>query len=298
MTSVESVELEVASPEPSNLTQTAQRKPGRARRRSNERLVGAGILLVSLLAFIIVPFFTQDPNALVSLPQQAPSATHLFGTDQLGRDIFARVFAAGRLDLLLTVVSTGLSVLVGMLVGLLLAQLHRRVRAVLMRVVDAVLAIPFVLIVVALVNALGTRRTLPFLTPSVGSMLIAIVVVGWTPYTRFTVAQALVLREREHVVAARLLGYGRLRILARHVAPAVVGVNLAYAASQAVALIGLIASLAFLGAGVQEPTPDLGAMMSGGVSLLSVAWWITIIPGLFVLLLGVGFSLLADSSRR
>jgi peptide/nickel transport system permease protein len=298
MTSVEAVEFDVAPAGQSTSTQSEKRKPGRQRRRGFERLLGSGILIGCLLAFIIVPYFTLDPNALVAIPQQGPSGAHWFGTDQLGRDIFARVFVAGRLDLLLTVVSTALCVLVGTSIGLLLASTHRYARAVLMRVVDAVLAIPFVLIVVALVNALGTRQPIPFLTPSVGSMLIAIIIVGWTPYTRFTVAQALVLREREHVVAARLLGYSRVRILARHIAPAVLGVNLAYAASQAVATISLIASLAFLGAGVQEPTPDLGAMMSGGVALLSVAWWITIIPGLFVLLLGVGFALVADSSRR
>lgn len=266
-------------------------------RRDTERMLGLGILLASLLAFVVVPLVGPDPDALHT-PQQPPSGAHWFGTDWLGRDIFARVMAAGRLDLLVTVVGVCCCVAVGTALGLLIAVVPRYVRTALLRVIDALLAVPFVVIVVALVNVIGQRRVLPFLAPSVGALLLAIVVVGWAPYTRFTVSQALVLREREHVVAARLLGYGRIRILLRHVAPLVMGVNLSFAASQAVGTIGLIASLAFLGAGVQEPTPDLGAMIQGGLALLPVAWWIAIIPGLFVLLLGVGFALVADSGRR
>lgn len=269
-----------------------------AGRRANERIVGLGILGVSLSAFIVVPFFSRDPNALASLPQQPPSGKDWFGTDWLGRDIFSRVFSAGRMDLFITVVGVVICVVLGVLLGLVAAVANRYVRAVIVWLADAFLAIPFVVIVVALVNVVGQRNVLPFLAPSVNALLLAIVLVGWAPYTRLAMAQALAMREREHVVAARLLGYGRIRILLRHIAPAVMGVNMSYGASQAVSTIGLIASLSFLGAGIQEPTPDLGAMMQGGVALLPVAWWITIIPGLFVLLLGIGFALVADSGRR
>jgi len=268
------------------------------RHRATERMVGLGILVVSMIAFIVVPFFSQSPYAINSRPLQPPSGAHWFGTDWLGRDMFARVFLAGRLDLIIVVVSVAVCVIIGTLIGMMIATTHRYIRAVALRFIDAILAMPGIVVLVALVDIIGGREIIPFLAPSVGTILIAIVIGGWAPYARFTVAQALVLRERDHVVAARLLGYSRMRILIRHIAPSVIGVNLSYAAAQAVGTIGLIASLAFLGAGVQEPTPDLGAMMQGGISLLSVAWWVTLIPGLIVLLLGVGFALVADSSRR
>lgn len=279
----------------------ARRDPARRllrARRVTERVVGIGILGISLIAFTLVPYFAQDSNELSGLPQQPPSGQHWFGTDSLGRDIFARVFDAGRLDLLLTVVAVTLCIVGGVLIGLLAATAHRYVRAIVVWLIDAFLAIPLVIIVVALVNVIGQTNVLPFLAPSVAALLLSIVLVGWAPYARLALAQALAMREREHVVAARLLGYGRMRILLRHIAPDVMGTNMSYGASQAVSTIGLIASLAFLGAGVQEPTPDLGAMMQGGVALLPVAWWITIIPGLFVLLIGVGFALVADSGRK
>jgi len=266
--------------------------------RTTERVLGFGILGVCLSAFIVVPYVSQDPSSLNALPQQPPSGRNWFGTDWLGRDIFARVFDAGRLDLLITLVGVSICVLSGVLIGLIAATSHRYVRAVIVWLTDAFLAVPFVVIVIALVNVIGQTNVLPFLAPSVDALLLAIVLVGWAPYARLALAQALAMREREHVVAARLLGYGRLRILLRHIAPGVMGTNMSYGASQAVSTIGLIASLAFLGAGVREPTPDLGAMMQGGVELLPVAWWITIIPGLFVLVLGVGFALVADSGRR
>lgn len=285
---------------PLSLLDRGRRPARRVRRvrRVTERVVGFGILGVSLIAFILVPHFAQDPNALSGLPQQPPSGRSWFGTDSLGRDIFSRVFDAGRLDLLLTVVAVTLCVVGGVLIGLLAATAHRYVRAIIIWLTDAFLAIPLVIIVVALVNVIGQTNVLPFLAPSVDALLLSIVLVGWAPYARLSLAQALAMREREHVVAARLLGYSRMRILLRHIAPAVMGTNMSYGASQAVSTIGLIASLAFLGAGVQEPTPDLGAMMQGGVALLPVAWWITIIPGLFVLVIGVGFALVADSGRQ
>lgn len=263
-----------------------------------ERAWGFAILIALTLSFIIVPFFAQDPNVFGGLPRQAPSSEHWFGTDWLGRDMFSRIFHAGRIDLTIVLTGVGVCLALGTFLGLVIANSPRAVRAIMMRVIDAFLALPFIIIVVVLVNVIGHQQVVPFVAPSVGAMILAIAAVGWAPYARLTVGQALILREREHVVAAKLLGYGRLRILVRHVAPSVMGVNASYAASQAVGTVGLVASLAFLGAGIQEPTPDLGAMMSGGLQLLPIAPWITLIPGMLVLLLGIGFALVADSNRR
>jgi len=258
-----------------------------------------GIVLLALLtaSFVIVPFFSQDPDALAGMPMQPPSGAHWFGTDWLGRDLFSRVFYAGRVDLLIVVTGVGVCVVLGTLIGMLVASAGKAVRAVMMRVIDAFIAVPFIVIVVVLVNVMGHQQWIPFVPPSVGALILSIAIVGWAGYARLTIGQALALREREHVVAARLLGYSRGRVLVRHVAPSVMGVNLSFAASAAVGTVGLVASLAFLGAGVQEPTPDLGAMMAGGLQLLPVAPWITIIPGMVVLLLGMSFALIADANR-
>lgn len=280
-------------------TVAKRRRIGRRlfRTHSIERVWGVVLLFALTASFVIVPLFANDPNALVGMPMQPPSADYWFGTDWLGRDLFSRIFHAGRIDLLIVVSGVGICVLLGTLIGMLIANAGRPMRAVLMRVIDAFIAVPFIVIVVVLVNVMGHEQWIPFVPPSVGALIMSIAVVSWAGYARLTVGQALALREREHVVAARLLGYSRWRILVRHVAPSVMGVNMSFAASAAVGVVGLVASLAFLGAGVQEPTPDLGAMMAGGLQLLPVAPWITMIPGMVVLLLGMSFALIADANQ-
>ncbi|GHF59611.1 peptide/nickel transport system permease protein [Amycolatopsis bartoniae] len=276
-------------------------KVRRRRRRSPrqalvERVVGLTILVLAAVAFVVVPLVsTASPTALADLPQQSPSAAHWFGTDSLGRDSFVRVFAAGWTDLLITVLAVTICLIAGTVSGVGIAACPGPIRSVVLRLIDALLAIPHLIVVLALIVLLGQQQLIPLLPASASSIVIAIVMVGWAPYARLTVTQALVLRERESVVSARLLGYSRARILLRHTGPAMMGVNLSYAATQAVLTTGVTASLAFLGAGVPEPTPELGMMMQQGVALLPTTWWITVIPGLFVLVLGIGFALVADS---
>lgn len=262
----------------------------------SEREIGLGILLAAAAAFLVVPLIDPtSPSALIAAPSQPPSWQHLFGTDQLGRDVFVRVWAAGRVDLGVTAGSVFVSLCAGTLAGLVISTLPAALRTLALRLVDAILAIPYLVLVLALAAALGNRQVLPGLPRGVGAIVIAVIIAGWAPYTRFTVASALALRERESVVAARLLGYGYLRILLRHIAPATLSTNLSYAAIQAVSTTGLVASLAFLGVGVPEPTPELGQMMQEGIALLPVAWWISIVPGIVIAVLGIGFGLIADS---
>jgi peptide/nickel transport system permease protein len=275
---------------------SAIRRFGSALRQGGERSAGAALLLACAMLFILVPALTRsDPTSFAGSPLSAPSWSHPFGTDQLGRDVFARVFAAGMTDLTITVACVGASLAIGTALGLLLVVSGRAVREVALRLVDAFLAIPYMLLVLLLAVGVGDRLAVPGLPSRTPALILAIVVSGWAPYTRFAVARGLSLRERESVVAAQLLGYGRLRILLRHVAPDVASTNLSYAATQAVATLGGIASLAFLGVGIGDPHPELGQMMQQGISLLPVAWWISLIPGLAILVLGTGFGLIADS---
>lgn len=264
----------------------------------SERSLGLGIVVTLAIAFAVVPLLSPyEVTDLVAAPMLPPSADHPFGTDLVGRDIFVRVFAAGRSNLLITVVGVAICLVAGTVAGVAIGCAGPRVRAMALRIVDALLGIPALLLILALVAVMGETQVVPFLPATISTVIVAIAVVGWAPYARLAAAQTLVIRQRESVVAARLLGYGRVRVLVRHIALAVVGVNLSFAATHAILTTGLTASLAFLGTGVQEPTPELGAMMQAGVALMSTAWWITIIPGVAVLVLGVGFALMADTLK-
>lgn len=262
-----------------------------------EGLLGVMILVgIAFASFLVPALSAHGPSAIVGPAQQAPSSAHLFGTDTLGRDVFIRVFAAGKTDLTITLVSVTISLLFGTGLGIAIGCADLKVvRGIALRLVDAVLAIPYVILVITLVVLLGATRLFPTLAPAVTTVILAIIVVAWAPYARMAAAQTLVVRSRESVVAARLLGYGRLRVLARHIAPSVIGPCLAYAATQAVITTAITASLAFLGSGVQEPTPELGTMMQEGTPLIASAWWMTVFPGALILLLGIGFALIGDA---
>jgi peptide/nickel transport system permease protein len=248
-------------------------------------------------AFVVVPEVSAyRPADFVDLPNLPPSGRHLFGTDALGRDLLTRAFAGGRNDLLIVALAVSLSLAIGTSVGILVGLTRSRlISETVLRVIDAVLAIPFVILVLSLIIVLGGTSRVLGLPPGVGTVVAAIVMVNWAVYARLARAQTLGLRDREFVVAARLLGYSRRRVVLRHVAPNVLATTLSYAATDAVLVIIGTASLAFLGSGIQEPTPELGNIMFQGHSYLATTWWVTILPGLLVLLLGIALALIADS---
>jgi peptide/nickel transport system permease protein len=287
----------VEPPSPAAMPQPTSRRRRRTLNLRAERLVGLTIVVVLALAFVIVPMVSSvSSSEITSMPLAAPSAQHLFGTDQLGRDIFVRTFEAGRIDLGLIVVSIAVAALGGALLGLIAAYLPAIGRAVISRITDATMAFPYIVLVIGLAAALGNRQLIPGLPRGAAAISIAIVIACWPAYTRLTMSRAIVLRERDSIVAARVLGYGPMRILFRHIGPALVSTNVSYAATQAVATTALVGSLAFLGVGIAPPTPELGQMMADNIALLPIAWWAPIIPGLVVLVLGIGFALMADSA--
>ncbi len=264
-----------------------------------ERLIGVGILVALVLLFIFVPIISPYASTdVVADPLSRPGAGHLFGTDQLGRDVFVRVFEAGRIDLALIVVSITISAILGTTVGLIGAYLPGIGRAIISRITDAAMAFPYIVLVIGLAAALGNRELIPGLPRGTVAISIAIIIACWPAYARLTMTRAVILRGSDAVIAARVLGYSPLRILARHLAPQLLPMTLSYAATQAVATTALVGSIAFLGVGIAPPTPELGQMMADSISLLSLAWWPSIIPGLVILALGIGFALLADSARE
>jgi peptide/nickel transport system permease protein len=276
-----------------------------ARRAGRRRLLprnvalaaGGGLLALIAILSIVVPIVSpHDTDSFVAAPYLAPSSAHPFGTDSFGRDVFVRVFAAGRLDLLIAVIGVGVPLVVGTLIGTSVAASRRRwIDTIAMRLIDAIMAFPFVILVLALVLVFGTERSLGPMPAGLPSLFVAIFVTSWAIYARLARAETLSLRQRDYIAATRLLGYSQARIVGRHLLPTVLRTTATYAVADAILIVVVTASLPFLGAGVQPPTPEWGSIMYEGRSVLSTAWWITVMPGIVLALTGVGISLIADA---
>ncbi|MDX2242637.1 MAG: ABC transporter permease [Leptolyngbyaceae cyanobacterium bins.302] len=247
------------------------------------------LLLLALLAPVLKPYDPAiDRDYLARL--MPPSASHWFGTDALGRDIFTLVWYGIRTSLLVSVVSVGLGLGVGLTLGLIAGYVRGRVESVINWMTDILLAFPSILLAIAIVTVTG---------PSLTSAMIAIAIVQIPIYIRLMRATVLTLREQEFVQAARALGATSVHILWQHILPA----GLAPIIVQASLSVGTAtleaAGLGFLGLGAQPPTPELGTMLAdafrGGYSLTSP--WSTIFPGLFITLMVLAFNLLGDGLR-
>jgi peptide/nickel transport system permease protein len=248
---------------------------------------GIGIVVAAVLTAIFAPLIAQyDPNA-VELGDKllAPSLSHPFGTDTFGRDIASRVVYAIRLDLQVILVITYAPLLIGIVVGAYAGYFGGWLDGVAMRLVDIVIALPFLVLMIAIVAIAGAGLT---------GVYIGVLVVGWALYARLTRGEMLVLRERDFMQAARGLGYSTTRIVFRHAMPNLLRSNIVFSAADLVLNLLLLASLSYLGLGVQPPTAELGAMVAEGQSVLRQAWWVTTIPGLVIVVLGVAFSMIGD----
>lgn len=261
------------------------------RRRAipQQHALGVGLLIVgiwlcvALFAPWLAPFdpITQDATASL-LP---PGGAHLFGTDNFGRDIFSRVLWGARVDLQICLLGVIFPFLLGTTLGALSGYLGGAVDALIMRIIDIVLAFPFLVLMLAIIAILG---------PGLGSFYIAMAMVGWVSYARLVRAQVLTLKQRDFVLAARSLGYGHARILFRHLLPNAMTGALVFSMSDCVLVLLNGAAVSYLGLGVQPPTAEWGVMVAEGQSFITTAWWITTFPGLAIVLLAMGFSLLAD----
>jgi peptide/nickel transport system permease protein len=249
---------------------------------------GLLILLVVLCASVFVPIFSPyTSDAPTGVPLQPPDAAHLFGTDNLGRDVFVRTWSAGLLDIGLALAGVIAPLAVGTCVGAMVGTTRSAVVSFCwLTLIEGINAFPFLVLVIGIVAVVG---------PGVQGILIGLVLTNWARYARITRARALVLREADFMHATRVLGYSRLRILGRHVLPNVFDEALAYALSDFVLVIITVAGLSFLGLGVRPPTPEWGAMMSDGRLFLARAWWITVFPGLTLAVTAIGVALLAQS---
>lgn len=251
-------------------------------------LAGLLLLAVVVLAAIAVPLLTPyDPNVQkLDEAFRAPfSPGHLLGTDNFGRDIWSRILYSTRLDLQIAVVSVLFPFIFGSLSGIFSGFLGGWVETLFMRVVDVLMAFPFLVLVVAVMSVLG---------PGLVNLYIAYGTVGWIQYARIARGETLATRNLEYVQAARTIGASTWRIMQRHILPNVIGPGLVYVFTGMVQAILIGATLSYLGLGPQPPTPEWGAMIAAGRQFLLQAWWMTALPGFALLVLGVALSLIGD----
>lgn len=273
------------------LLKVAERAARRTRRSSRRRLVliaGLAMLAIAIFISIGAPLLIgASPTALDVLHPLAPplSPGHLLGTDQYGRDLLARILYGGRIDLAIAFGATSVTLVFGTLVGLVAGYFGGWVDNLIMRIVDLFFAFPFLVLIIAIIAMLG---------PSIFNMFVAIWITSWVSYARIMRAQTVVAKKQQYVLAARALGYGRLRVMARHILPNTASAVIIFSMVDAIGNIILAASLGFLGLGAQPPTPEWGTMISDGQSYILSSWWIATLPGLAIVFVGVAFSLIGD----
>ncbi|NMC80062.1 MAG: ABC transporter permease [Chloroflexi bacterium] len=243
-------------------------------------------LVVAIFANLITPYDPVVPDLDVKL--RAPSLLHVFGTDDMGRDILSRVMAGARISLASALLIISLSGVFGMLVGLAAGYWGGWLDDVLMRLTDIFLAFP------ALVLAMVISATLG---PSLQNALIAVATVWWPWYARLVRGQVLSVRNVEYIQAARSLGASPLRIIFRHILPNIMGPFIVQATLDVGNTILLTASLSFIGLGAQPPTAEWGAMVSVGRLYMLSYWWVPTFPGFAILFSVLGFNLLGDAVR-
>lgn len=261
----------------------------RSRRHfSAKARIGAAIVVFFVLVAVFAPLIApHDPLAQDPVRRLAsPSGAHWLGTDELGRDVLSRVVYAARVDLPLGMIGTLLPALIGTLLGLVAGYFGRWVDAIIMRVADVIQAFPSYILVIALVVAFGQGAT---------SIVVAFTVLGWVAYARLVRTEVVRVRSLAYVQAVETAGLSSPRILRRHVLPNVVGQTLVYLPSDIVfATLGL-AAFSFLGLGIPAPTPEWGAMIAAGQPHLRDQWWLSVVPGLVIVIYGLGLSFLGDA---
>ena len=274
---------------PAPAAAVAERAQPRQARWYRQPALMAGLVIIGIILFMLIaaPLITsynpdtQNLNAILL----SPSAHHWLGTDQEGRDTFSRLLYGGRTDLRIAFIAVLFPFALGTVLGSVAGYFGGWVDMLIMRLVDIVVAFPFFVLIIALVFVLG---------PGERSIYIAITLVGWVSYARIVRGEILVAKRQEYVLAAQSGGLSSMRIMARHLLPNVITQAIIYAMSDIVQDILAIVTLSYLGLGIQPPAPDWGTMISDGQNFLTTHWQLTTIPGLAVVVTGLGLSLIGD----
>jgi len=244
------------------------------------------LFVVSLLAPWISPY---DPSAIDLRDVLAgPSGAHFFGTDQLGRDVFSRMVWGSRISLKVGFVATGIAIVIGAILGALAGYYGRWVDAVIMRFVDIMLCFPSFFLILAVIA---------ILEPSIWNIMIVIGLTSWMGITRLVRADFISLKERDFVQAAKVIGVSDLRIIFSHILPNAMASVLVAATLGVAGAILTESALSFLGIGVQPPTPSWGNILTAGKDNIDIAWWLSLYPGLAILITVLGYNLLGEGIR-
>jgi peptide/nickel transport system permease protein len=261
------------------------------RRLCRNRLAVFGAVIVAgmFVLALIAPLAARDPGAIdIAHRLQSPSWSYPMGTDDLGRDVLARILYGARISLLVGFVAVGIATLIGVVLGALAGYYGRWVDGVIMRFVDLMLCFPTFFLILAVIA---------FLEPSIWNIMIIIGLTSWMGVARLVRAEFLSLRERDFVQAAKALGAADIRVIFRHVLPNALSPVLVSATLGVAGAILTESALSFLGIGVQPPTPSWGNMLIAGKQTLGTAWWLSAFPGLAILITVLGYNLLGEGIR-
>jgi len=264
--------------------------------RNKAALVGLSILLVVTTGAVLAPVISpadpllQDVSVRLKPPtlEGGDGQAHLLGTDHLGRDILSRLIYGARISLAIGISAVAVAGTLGTLIGLVAGYRGGRVDDLCMRLTDTMLAMPFILLALAVIAVLGS---------SLRNIIFVLGITSWVSYARVVRAEVLTLRTREFVAAAQALGGHGTRIIFRHLLPNVLTPVIVIATLEVARMIILESALSFLGLGVQPPTPTWGGMLADGRAYLSTAWWLATFPGLCIMLSVLGINLLGDWLR-
>ncbi|MBM4340761.1 MAG: ABC transporter permease [Deltaproteobacteria bacterium] len=256
------------------------------------RLAVGGLLVILLIFFVagsaslIAPYDPGKTN--VSQKLKSPSSEHFLGTDQLGRDVFSRMLYGSRISLSVGFVAVAISIIIGVFVGAIAGYYGKWIDAILMRFVDIMLCFPSFFLILTVVALLG---------PSMLNVMVVIGITSWMGTSRFVRAEFLSLRERDFVQAARALGMKDSRIIFRHILPNGLAPVFVTATLDVATAVLVEAGLSFLGFGVQPPAPSWGNILTEGRTYIFDAWWLTVFPGLAILITVLSFNLLGEGLR-
>jgi peptide/nickel transport system permease protein len=249
--------------------------------------IGSALFLIIVIAAVAAPLIVpydpdlQDFDAIM----MPPNFQHLFGTDNIGRDIFSRVLYGARIDLLSGLVMTFVPMAYGVLIGAYAGYRGGIFDTAVAMIINIVIAFPFLVVIIIVIAVAG---------PGLQNIFIAVFLGSWTMYARLARAEMLVERNKDYVQAAKVLGFPTHRVLLFHALPNTIGSAVAYSMSDFVLNILLLAGLSFIGFGAQPPMPEWGAMIAEGKEFILDAWWLCAMPGLAVVYTGAALSLIGD----
>jgi len=258
--------------------------------QSPTTVIGGVLVILFILTAFFAPFVSpQDPaeqNLLENL--NAPSAAHLLGQDDIGRDVFSRIIFGARISLKVSIVTMVFSLILGTLLGMLAGYFGKWVDEIIMRITDIMMAFPGILLAIAIMAVLGK---------SMNNLILALILVNWKSFARLVRAEFLREKARDYVAAARISGFSHWRIMVRHILPNAVNPIIVNATLGMASIILAEAGLSFLGLGAPPEVPSWGAMLNDGRGYILQAPHLTLFPGIAIMLTVLGFTLLGDGIR-